>query len=291
MPAQNLKHKLLYPHHLNAAYFGKRRVRAWLEERLEQVAGNPIGHAASDAITVLIRTYNDEPNIQALLDEIKAQDFKGSVEIVLVDTNSTDQTRTIAKHHGAKIIPITQADFTYPKSLNLGFQAASNDAVLCVVGHTNLTSNQTLAAAYQQIAAGAAGAYGKQLLSQKSSRTERLIFGHKLHPEGPLTTAGFGALSANSCVISKKVWQALGGFDEAYAHGGEDTDLARRMIAAGYVVAFDPALSTHHSHGVGPINMARQFKHWNQVINGPGTFDTKAVARRRPDLAKRHKQH
>jgi glycosyltransferase involved in cell wall biosynthesis len=284
-----MSHELLYPQHLEAAYFGGNAVKKWVVNRAKEVANNPIGHRKSDAITVLIRTRNDEANIESLLKEIKTQDFAGKVEVILVDTESTDQTRSIAKKHGAKVVPITQKDFTYPKSLNLGFQAATHDAVVCVVGHTNLMTKQMLAAAYQQIHTGAAGAYGRQVINGNASRTERWA-GTRKTPLGQAKKMGPGILSGNGCVISKKVWQNLGGFDDAFAHGGEDAELARQMLKAGYTIMFDPVLSTHHSHGLGPINMFRQYKHWFRVYTRPGTFNTKEVNRRRPDLAAKHKK-
>jgi len=36
--------------------------------------------------------------------------------------------------------------------------------------------------------------------------------------------------------------------------------------------------------------MIRQFKHWGQVLRGPGKFDTREVARRRPDMRAKHKE-
>jgi rhamnosyltransferase len=283
-----MKHELLYPQHLDAAYFGGRRTKKWLQKRAAEVADNSVGHQKSDAITVLIRTRNDEANIAKLLQEITAQDFAGKIEIILVDTESSDKTLQIARSFGAKIVPIRQNEFTYPKSLNAGFAAASHDAVFCIVGHTNLMTKQTFAAAIQQLHAGAAGAYGRQIINGNASRTERLGV-VRTSKTGPIHRVAAGVLSGNGCVISKKVWQELGGFDEAFAHGGEDAELARQILKAGHQIIFDPVLSTHHSHGLGPINTLRQFKHWAEVYKGPGQFSTKSVNSRRPDLAAKHK--
>jgi len=90
-----MAHKLLYPEHIDAAYFKSKRARAWLENRAQQVANNPAGHSAKDVITVLIRTRNDEAGIESLLKDIKAQDFAGKVEVILVDTESPLSLRTI----------------------------------------------------------------------------------------------------------------------------------------------------------------------------------------------------
>jgi cellulose synthase/poly-beta-1,6-N-acetylglucosamine synthase-like glycosyltransferase len=61
-------------------------------------------------VSVLIRTQNDEEQLPTLLADIKAarREYRGDVELIVVDTESTDDTRAIAKNAGAKIVSITQ---------------------------------------------------------------------------------------------------------------------------------------------------------------------------------------
>jgi len=52
--------------------------------------------------------------------------------------------------------------------------------------------------------------------------------------------AGMGVLAANCAMIAKRAWQELGGFDERYQAGGEDTALAKSMLENGYEVVRIP---------------------------------------------------
>jgi GT2 family glycosyltransferase len=73
-------------------------------------------------------------------------------------------------------------------------------------------------------------------------------------------------------------------FDEAYGHGGEDLAWGRWALKAGHRLIYDPAVITHHSHGLGPINFARQLRYWAYIAVRKGKFKQEKVAKYRPDL-------
>lgn len=56
-------------------------------------------------ISVIMASYNSEATIGLSLKSIRRQDFpQDEIEILVIDGGSTDRTRNIAKHYGAKII-------------------------------------------------------------------------------------------------------------------------------------------------------------------------------------------
>ena len=55
-------------------------------------------------ISIVIAAFNEEKNLPRLFETIKNQDFKGSLEIIVVDNNSTDKTAQIAKKLGARVV-------------------------------------------------------------------------------------------------------------------------------------------------------------------------------------------
>ena len=69
--------------------------------------------------SVIIRAYNEENHIRKLLQGILAQTVK-DVEIILVDSGSTDKTVEIAGEFPVKVIHINPEDFTFGYSLNRG---------------------------------------------------------------------------------------------------------------------------------------------------------------------------
>lgn len=55
-------------------------------------------------ISIVIPSYNEEHNIAACLKAIKAQKFKGSFEVIVVDGKSTDHTVEIASKYADTVI-------------------------------------------------------------------------------------------------------------------------------------------------------------------------------------------
>lgn len=240
-------------------------------------------------LSIVIRTRNDGAHIQRLFESIAAQQYAGELEIIVVDTESTDTTVSYARSQGARIITIAQEDFTYPRALNLGFEAATHDWVVTLVGHSALTNTQmfrSLLPWTQQQSFG--GMYGIPLANWNASIWERIgtiLCVPFMKRAQRITTVRAGALGANCAIVRRSIWQALGGYDERYAGGGEDTALARAMVSRGYALVREPLCSVYHSHGLAFRHSWRQWMHWLEVSRAkPQPFDTQTVHARRPDL-------
>ena len=81
-----------------------------------------------EKITGLIITFNEEKNIQEIIDNFSICD-----EIIVVDSFSSDQTVEIAKQNlKVKVIQHRFEDFT--KQRNIALDAATNDWVLFLDG-------------------------------------------------------------------------------------------------------------------------------------------------------------
>lgn len=240
-------------------------------------------------VTVLIRSKNDLQYVEQWFEDIAAQEFDGNIQIVVVDTESTDGTAEYARSQGATVIPLKQAEFTYPRSLNMGFEAAKYPYVVTLVGHSTWTNRYTLKSlTYWSQREDFGGMYNGPLAGQNSSIWERL-FSMLLLPllRKPRlnTKATRGTLGANCAIVKREAWQKLGGYDERFAGGGEDTELARTMLVAGYSIVREPLCVMFHSHGLGFRDFSKQIWHWVQVgAAKPQTFDTAKIHARRPDL-------
>jgi glycosyltransferase involved in cell wall biosynthesis len=54
-------------------------------------------------ISVVIISYNEEANIERMLESVMPLVRDGKGEIIVVDSGSTDRTVEIAESHGAKV--------------------------------------------------------------------------------------------------------------------------------------------------------------------------------------------
>ena len=84
--------------------------------------------------SIVIRAYNEEKYIGRLLEGIKQQTVD-DIEIILVDSGSTDSTVPIAESHGARVVHIPSAEFTFGRSLNLGIKSATHELVIIASAH------------------------------------------------------------------------------------------------------------------------------------------------------------
>lgn len=69
--------------------------------------------------SVVIRAFNEEKYIERLIIGITQQTIN-SIEIILVDSGSTDGTLEIVSRYPVRVVHIRPEDFTFGRSLNLG---------------------------------------------------------------------------------------------------------------------------------------------------------------------------
>src|SRR5919109_366957 len=84
--------------------------------------------------SIVIRAYNEEKHIGRLLEGIQQQTVR-DVEIIVVDSGSTDGTVSVAGAFGARIVRITPNEFTFGRSLNLGIGAATRELIVIASAH------------------------------------------------------------------------------------------------------------------------------------------------------------
>jgi glycosyltransferase involved in cell wall biosynthesis len=86
-------------------------------------------------ITVVIPAYNEEKLLPATLEAVElAAQGVGSVELIVVDNESTDRTREIAAGSGAKVI--SESVHNISRVRNAGAQAASGEVIVFIDADT-----------------------------------------------------------------------------------------------------------------------------------------------------------
>ena len=85
--------------------------------------------------SIIIRTYNEEKRIGEVLEAISKQNYK-NYEIIIVDSESTDNTVNICKKYNTKIITIKKESFNYSYASNIGAENATGDILCYISGHS-----------------------------------------------------------------------------------------------------------------------------------------------------------
>lgn len=199
-------------------------------------------------VSVVVRALNEERWLGQALEACKAQNLNEGkeLELVLVDSGSTDGTLGIARHHGCRIVHIAKEQFTFGRSLNLGCEAATGEVLVFISAHCIPKDNTWLENLVRPIEAGTCDyAYGRQLGHEISRFSERQVFAHYFGAVSQLPQEGFFCNNANSA-LRADTWRRFR-FDEAVT-GLEDMVLAKAIVAAGGSIGYVADAAVIHVH-------------------------------------------
>lgn len=197
-------------------------------------------------VSIVVRTFNEEKHLPALLTSIKNQTYRDS-EIVVVDSGSFDSTCEIAERLADRLVHINSQDFTFGYSLNTGIDAAEGKLIAVVSAHTLPTDTKWLEQLIMPFRdERTAMTFGRQFGAPKSKFGEvqdlRRTYGsapQRLHPNKIF------ANNANSA-LRKELW-AKHKFDETLL-GLEDAEWAKYWMERGYHVDYEPSAGIYHIH-------------------------------------------
>ena len=93
----------------------------------------------SQMVSVIIRNHNEHQYIGFAIQSVL--DFIPNAEIIVIDDHSTDDSLAVIKlfNNRSDIKVITIDDYSPGKSLNLGVKAATNETLLFLSAHCQIT--------------------------------------------------------------------------------------------------------------------------------------------------------
>jgi glycosyltransferase involved in cell wall biosynthesis len=199
-------------------------------------------------VSVVVRALNEEKWLGQALQACRSQTLADDreLELVLVDSGSTDGTIAVARAHGCRIVHITKDEFTFGRSLNIGCEAATGDVLVFISAHCIPKTTSWLEDLIRPIEAGLCDyAYGRQVGHEVSRFSERQVFAHYFGEKSLLPQPGFFCNNANSA-IRADAWQKFR-FDEAVT-GLEDMVLAKTIVNSGGRIGYVAEAPVIHVH-------------------------------------------
>jgi len=203
---------------------------------------------ASPKISVVIRTKNEGAFLERVLIALLEQDYHGGLEIVIVDSGSTDRTVDIAKRYNTRLIEIKSEEFTFGRALNIGCAAARGEFLVSLSGHAipvDKSYLKNLIAPYNDPEVMAT--FGRDVplpgCCPSQARDIEEWFPNKWLDRGHF----FSNANASLC---RKAWEWLP-FDETLT-GAEDALWAKKILVAGYKIIYVPTATAYHSHTASP---------------------------------------
>ncbi|OGR82777.1 MAG: hypothetical protein A3J74_01460, partial [Elusimicrobia bacterium RIFCSPHIGHO2_02_FULL_57_9] len=218
-------------------------------------------------VSVVIPAKNAGDEFAVLLEKLKSQKGVREIEIVVVDSGSTDSTAAIARKHGCKLIRIKPGEFTHSHSRNVGAGEASGDFILFMVQDASPAGERWVHALLNSLISLSSRGVVAATCREFPRVDSDLFYGFLMHEhykflewreadrithmeeERPGSLRKKGALNNIACLIRKDV------FDQYKLRGcyGEDIDLGERLLRRGHKLALLSSVKVIHSHNRPPF--------------------------------------
>ena len=193
-----------------------------------------------------------------MLEGIRHQTLK-DVEIILVDSGSTDQTVSIAEAFGARIVRIPSAEFTFGRSLNFGLRAATREFVVIASAHVYPVYPDWLESLLRPFAEGekVALTYGKQRGPETAHFSEQQIY-HQWYPDRSQPSQFTAFCNNANAAIRRSLWEK-NPYEETLT-GLEDVAWAKWAKEQGYDIAYVAEAEIVHVHKETPAGVFNRYR-------------------------------
>lgn len=229
------------------------------------------------AVSVVLPVLNEELHLANAVNSILAQDYAGTLEIILALGPSKDKTDEIAQYLASSDPRITLVDNPSGKTaagLNAAINKSKNPVIVRVDAHAELQINYISLAIDVMKSSGAVnvggimGAEGNTFFEKTVAAAMRSSLGvgasrfHTGGEAGYVDTVYLGTF-LRSAVI------AIGGFDERFIRA-QDWELNYRLRQAGGKIFFDPRLHVTYRPRSSVKALAKQYfeyGRWRRVVS------------------------
>lgn len=219
-------------------------------------------------VSVIILTLNAENYIRGLLKSLTGQSIP--IEIIVVDSSSSDNTVKIAESFGIRPIIIKRGDFDHGGTRNLAIKHTGG-GIICFLTHDTLPANEhTIENLIKPFTDEKIGAtYGRQLSYPDASpfAVHLRLFNYTdtsyVRSLGDRNIYGLKTLflSNSFAAYRRKVLEEIGGFKENLILA-EDIYAGAKILLAGYKIAYVSDTILYHSHN---YTIFQEFKRYFDI--------------------------
>ncbi|MFZ4537045.1 glycosyltransferase [Propionivibrio sp.] len=192
-------------------------------------------------VSVVVIGRNEGPRLLACLDSIAGMSLDAhTIEVIYVDSDSTDGSPEMAAARGANVIRVKPERPSAALGRNAGWRAARGEFILFLDGDTQLNPEFVAHALAAFDAADVAIVWGHRRESNpEQSFYVRVLDLDWIYPPGDTEFCGGDAL------VRRSVLDAVNGFDESLI-AGEEPEMCRRIRAdGGRIVHLDVPMTKH----------------------------------------------
>jgi glycosyltransferase involved in cell wall biosynthesis len=212
--------------------------------------------AAQKSLSIVVIGRNEGQRLASCLDSIRAvRDFE-KIQLIYVDSASTDGSPELASRYGAEVIVIHPERPTAASGRNAGWRRATEKFILFLDGDTILHPDFPLAA-FEAMATDsricAVWGHRREIRPNQSIYTRVLDLDWVYRP-------GIMEACGGDVLMRRSVLMEVGGFDDQLI-AGEEPELCQRMRAQGNsILHIDHPMTRHDLH------VTRWSQYWKHAV-------------------------
>jgi len=236
-------------------------------------------------ISVIVCTYNRAQGLRQTLESFEAmlESPQTNWELVVVDNNSTDQTKSVANEFGAKgTLPVRYV-FEPKQGLSNARNAGVSAALGSIMAFTDddcIVPQGWLNAIRREFEAdpALAGIGGRVELYNPHDAPVTI---RPIRERIPFVSVSqlFNMIVGCNMAFKREVFDKIGGFDPSFGSGtrmvADDVDSIYRAFKAKFKLVFTPEPLVYHNHGRQTETQLRPLK--TSYLNGRGAFYCKHI--------------
>ncbi len=219
-----------------------------------------------DSVSVIMPVLNEERHLAQAVDAVLAQDFDGSIEVILALGPSHDETDRVAAELAAadpRVRTVDNPTGRTPAGLNAALKVAKSPIIVRVDGHCELPADY-ISTAVETLARTGADNVGGVMAAEGSTDFERAVAiamtsrlgvgGASFHvggEEGDVPTVYLGVFRAEAL-------DRVGGYDESFDRA-QDWEMNHRIRATGGKIWFNPKMQVSYRPRATVKDLAKQY--------------------------------
>lgn len=207
-------------------------------------------------VSVVVIGRNEGARLVRCLESVLAADYpKELIELIYVDTNSTDDSCAAAERLGARVVPINPERPSAAAARNAGLKVARHELVQFLDGDTILNRDWLRVALNVLDDPSIACVFGRREEIRPRASLFMRVAAFDWH-----VTPGPARYCGGDAMFRRSVLGAVGGFDETML-AGEEPELCFRIRRLGHTIWRCDAPMTLHD-----LNMTRFGQYWRRGV-------------------------
>jgi glycosyltransferase involved in cell wall biosynthesis len=247
--------------------FNEKKLEKYKKFLIESKGENENFKEITEKVSIIIPTKNAGPFFNLVLKKINCQKYIKNIELIIMDSGSTDDTVKIAKKNHAKIIKVNPKDFSHSSTRNIGAKLATGKYIVFTVQDAFFLNDTTL---YDLIdlleKTGAVAGSARQIprsdadifASWQINELTKIFSPNKNNVLIDINHKDFSNLLFDNkrayCTIDdvcsifkRKTFLEIKGFDESFRYG-EDLEIGKRLIDKNKKLIYLCSNGVVHSH-------------------------------------------